>query len=144
MSKFGSSLNGTLTKNSDLDMTIVADDSSINVPMLIKDIKQALQDNESEPGRYEFSEKEYGNALLFKDLKEDLEVDFCVNRVANIMNSDLILQYSKMDLRFKKLMYFFKDWMKVKANNPTKKLNSFSIYNMLIAYMQHNKMMPNL
>ena len=113
MSKFGSSVNGTLSKNSDLDMTLVTDDSSFNILDMVKEIKEALEENQTEPGRYVFNDKNYGNVVLFKDTKEDLEVDFCINRTANIVNSNLIYQYSKMDLRFKKLMYFFKDWMKL-------------------------------
>ena len=113
LSKFGSSVNGTLSKNSDLDMTLVTDDSSFNIIQMVKDITAALEENQTEPGRYKFNEKKYGNVVLFEDTLEDLSVDFCINRTPNIVNSNLIAQYSKMDLRFKKLMYFFKDWMKL-------------------------------
>lgn len=135
LAKFGSSCNGTLTKNSDLDMTLITDDSSFNMMMLTKDIKEALKEHESVPGRYEIDTNCYSNAILFRDTVEDIEVDFVINRTANVINSDLILQYSKMDQRFGKLMYFLKDWLKVEKYLPDEKLNSFSIYNMLIAYM---------
>lgn len=118
LSKFGSSLNGTLTKNSDLDMTLISDDSSFNILQLTRDVRKALKENESEPGRYELDETEYNNAILLKDTVLDMEIDFVINRTANVINSDLILQYSLMDKRFKKLMYFFKDWLKVEKYLP--------------------------
>lgn len=89
LSKMGSSVNGTLTRNSDLDMTFVSDDSSFNINQLIKDVRKALEEHQTEPGRY-VVDAAYNNALLFKDTVEDLEVDFCVNRTPNIVNSDLI------------------------------------------------------
>lgn len=116
-------------------MTLVTDDSSFNIIQMVKDITKALEENQTEPGRYKFNEKKYGNVVLFEDTVEDLSVDFCINRTANIVNSNLIYQYSKMDVRFKKLMYFFKDWMKLQPQQPDEKLNHFSIYCMLIAYM---------
>lgn len=125
-------------------MTLITDDSSFNILALTRAIRKALKENESEPGRYEFDEKEYNNAILFRDTKEDLEIDFVINRTANVINSDLILQYSNIDKRFKKLMYFFKDWLKVEKYLPDEQLNSFSIYNLLIAYMQSEQMLPNM
>lgn len=49
-----------------------------------------------------------------------------------------------MDERLRKLIYTLKTWNNHISNKDYDRLNNYSIYLMLIAYMQSQKMLPNL
>jgi|TARA_B110000285_G_C14918976_1_gene511629 DNA polymerase sigma len=85
-----------------------------------------------------------GWILKFRDTHLDLEVDIMVNKAAEVLHSNMILEYSRLDPRFKKLVQVLKKWNKNISSNINNRLNNYSIYLMLIAYMQSKKLLPNL
>ena len=85
-----------------------------------------------------------GWILRFEDSKYKMKIDIMVNKISEIENSGLILQYSLIDERFRKLIYILKTWNNNISNKDYDRLNNYSIYLMLIAYMQSQKMLPNL
>ena len=85
-----------------------------------------------------------GWILKFRDIHLDLEVDIMVNKAAEVLHSNMILEYSRLDPRFKKLVQVLKKWNKNISSNINNRLNNYSIYLMLIAYMQSKKLLPNL
>ena len=60
------------------------------------------------------------------------------------MNSQLIGTYCKLDKRFREAAIVLKQWQKGIETNKFKRLNSFSIYMLLLAYMIHDDYVPNL
>ena len=84
-----------------------------------------------------------GWILKLKDTKTNINIDLMVNKTCEVMNSSLIFEYSRIDSRLLKLIYVLKEW----NHNPRSvfnKLNHFSLIIMLIAFMQTEKMIPNL
>ena len=73
-----------------------------------------------------------------------VEVDFLVNRHFEVLNSLLISKYCELDQRFRKTALVLKKWMKDTNEDKFKRLNSFSVYMLLLAFMIHQKYLPNL
>ncbi len=61
-----------------------------------------------------------------------------------VYNSKLISLYSRQDARFHQLAIVLKLWNKNHFNDPTKRLNSYSLTLMLIAHLMKSKILPNL
>ena len=76
-----------------------------------------------------------GWILRFIDNKYLIKIDLMVNKISEIQNSGLILQYKLMDERFTKLVYILKKWNNSINNMNYDRLNNYSLYLMLIAYM---------
>lgn len=85
-----------------------------------------------------------GWILQVFDQKYNLEIDIMINKTCEIHNSLLIKEYCDMDKRFHKIMLFLKKWNNGLSSHNFDKLNNFTIGLMLIAFMQREKMMPNL
>lgn len=64
-----------------------------------------------------------------------VEVDFLVNRCLEVLNSQLVGKYCQLDQRFRKVAIVLKRWSKETHESKFHRLNSFSIYMMLLAYM---------
>lgn len=67
-----------------------------------------------------------------------------MNKITEVLNSHLVCAYSMFDERFIMLALFLKAWNKENFPDKMKRLNSFSIYLMLIAFLQHKGVLPNL
>jgi len=61
-----------------------------------------------------------------------------------VCNSELIAAYGAYDFRFVKLALILKHWNKRSFPDRQKRLNSFTINMMLIAFMQLKGILPNL
>jgi len=89
----------------------------------------------------------FGQLLQF--YIDRVKVDISINKVLEPYNSKLLYSYAISDKRFHMLALYLKDWNKrlIKKNvemRNGKCLNSFSIVLMLIAYLQHKKVLPCL
>lgn len=73
-----------------------------------------------------------------------IDVDISVNRILELANSHLVRSYCLQDNRFRILAMVLKTWNKTLSNDKSLRLNSFSIYLLLLAYMLHNRYMINL
>lgn len=71
-------------------------------------------------------------------------MDITINKTLEVLNSHLVNAYGAYDTRFIKLALFVKAWNKLRFPDKMKRLNSFSIYLMLIAFLQKRGVMPNL
>ena len=85
-----------------------------------------------------------GWLLKLEDRKEKIFIDIMVNKISEVYNSNLISQYALIDNRFHKLAHIRKKWNNNVSENVNERLNNFTIYLMLIAFMQSEKMLPNL
>ena len=57
-----------------------------------------------------------GWIFTMEDRKTDISIDIMVNKVTEVLNSNLLLQYSMMDSRFRKLAIYLKFWNKSLEN----------------------------
>ena len=64
-----------------------------------------------------------------------VDVDILVDKVLEIMNTDLIRVYCEQDERFMKVALVLKAWNRNLSSDKSSRLNSFSIYILLLAYM---------
>lgn len=68
-----------------------------------------------------------------------------VNKTLEVITSQLILEYCKLDSRFYKLSLLLKKWNEHLVKGDSKrKLSGYCLDLMLIAYMQSERMLPNL
>ena len=70
-----------------------------------------------------------------------------MNKTSELYHSNMLLQYAMVDPNFLKIAHFLKAWNNELAKGPnhwSKRLNNFTIYMMLIAFMQREKILPNL
>ena len=82
--------------------------------------------------------------MQVKDTAFETDIDLSVNKILDPYNSSLIQTYSKLDERFHKLALVLKQWNKMRFEQKNDRLNSYSIVLLLIAYLQHKKVLPCL
>ena len=84
--------------------------------------------------------------LKFVDERSGIEVDFNVNNLLGVVNSNLIFTYTQIDQRFHIMNVFLKFWAKsvglIGAAHGF--LSSYALTLMLIAFLQHNNVLPHL
>ena len=75
--------------------------------------------------------------LKFTEKETGIEVDFNVNNILALYNSDLIFTYSQIDQRFHILALFLKYWAKKVGiiGAAYKYLSSYALVLMLIAFL---------
>ena len=73
-----------------------------------------------------------------------LELRNLVNKVLELHNSDLIAMYCRQDERFHQVALILKAWNRSLNKQKNSRLNSFSIYMHLLAFMLEKKMIVNL
>ena len=143
---YGSTVNSLAQQaESDLDLTLLIDDYKINHESILRLIEQELSAN----SRFKCCEtgpKQIQSGILLEvtDRMNQVEIDICVNKTLEVLNSQLICTYGAYDVRFIKLALFLKAWNKQHFRDKMKRLNSFSIYLMLIGFLQHRSILPNL
>ena len=86
----------------------------------------------------------FGTLLKIKDRDLEIDIDVSVNKILDPYNSYLVQTYALLDERFHKLALILKYWNKQVFPDVSSRLNSYSIVLMLIAYLQHEKVLPNL
>ena len=85
-----------------------------------------------------------GWILRFKDEATQIDVDVMVNKYSELQNSMLVREYTSIDARFSKLIQILKLWNKSLTTEVFDRLNNFTIYLMLIGFMQNEGLLPNL
>ena len=143
---YGSTVNSLASQeDSDLDLTLLIDDFKTSHELILRLIQQELNTNP----RFKCNEAgpkqiQSGFLLEVTDRMNRVEIDICVNKTLEVLNSQLVCTYGAYDIRFIKLGLFLKAWNKQHFRDKMKRLNSFSIYMMLIAFLQHRGILPNL
>jgi DNA polymerase sigma len=85
-----------------------------------------------------------GWILKFRDTVLDIEVDIMINKKAEVLHSMMILEYSRINANFDKVLLYLKKWNKSISTNINNRLNNYSIYMLFIAYLQKKLLLPNL
>ena len=80
-----------------------------------------------------------GYILRLHDSVSKIDIDVMVNKKLEILNSMLLLEYCLVDPRVRKVAQVLKVWSKKSGSVYYRKeqLNNYSLYLMLIAFMQH-------
>ena len=82
--------------------------------------------------------------LRFLDVESGRKVDITVQSLCEVFSSRLIKAYVNLDERVQQLILIIKYWNKNVLRNEPYRLNSYSLTLMVIAFMQHKKILPNL
>ena len=103
--------------------------------MIVRELRKELQNSD----RFVCTQQPLlissGVLLCFKDQMNRIDVDISINKVLEIKNSELIQAYAAFDVRFIKLALVLKAWNKQQFPDKMSRLNSFSIYLMIIAFL---------
>jgi len=147
--KYGSTVNGIASQGtSDLDLTLLTVTDVSDHESLLLSIKQLLLQRYGAK-RYAF-ENAYpirmksGFILQVTDTLLDIKIDFMINRRSEVLNSMLLLEYCQLDPRFIKVAQTLKQWNHSVSPYKHERLNNYSLYLMLIGYMQYKGILPNL
>lgn len=73
-----------------------------------------------------------------------IDVDMSINKPLEMLNSALIYQYCAMDQRFHKVALVLKNWNRRIDSDKGKRINSFSVYLLLLTFMLEYKYMIDL
>lgn len=107
--KYGSTVNGLCNKtSSDLDLTILIPDFSVNHKHCLRQIEKQLDKTRYEVIRLGLDSS--GFILALKDKQEQFEVDITVNKLSEVYNSLLLQKYAIFDKRFEKIVHTLKKW----------------------------------
>ena len=132
-----------------MDITFILNSFGIDHKIILQDIKNVLIKHETYKKRYKFQanmprKDSSGWILRFKDEETKIDVDIMVNKYSEHQNSLLIKSYTNLDIRCLKLIQILKVWNKGLTKEVFNRLNNFTIYLMLIGFMQKEKFLPNL
>lgn len=160
---FGSVVNGLQDRgNSDIDLTIIVDkNANLHHDSILQRVRDSIEgfkfNGLSLKGRETklfwmsagallkvFFKVNSDQAKFAKQEGLEISVDIAVNKFPEILNSQLVETYCKLDKRFREAAIILKKWQKTTHTDPNKRLNSFSIYMLLLAYMIQDKFIPNL
>ncbi|CDW77137.1 poly rna polymerase gld-2-like protein a [Stylonychia lemnae] len=144
---YGSAVTGlSLPYDSDLDIAILFEDLEINHIIILNQIRMKL----IQPyylKRYDqikILEMKSGVMLSLFDKINKMRIEIQVNKYCELMNSQLIQTYAKIDSRFFQLVLLLKKWNRNKFSNKVMRLNSYSFVLMAIARMQFLGQLPYL
>ena len=82
--------------------------------------------------------------MEFSDKRSGLEVDLMVNKTVELFNSMLLKTYSQLDPRFLPVAHYLKGFNKRIPADKFHILNNYSMCLLLVAFLQHLKILPNL
>ena len=85
-----------------------------------------------------------GALLKTQDNVTKVEIDLSVNKVLEVYNSYLLYTYTMIDKRFMEMIVLLKNWNKNKFPDASQRLNSYSLVMMVLAFLQKEKILPNL
>lgn len=84
----------------------------------------------------------FGYLVEIKDTLYEVDIDLSINKILDPYNSQLLYTYALLDQRFHKLALILKYWNKDRFKEKNNRLNSYSLVLMLIAFLQHQKILP--
>lgn len=139
ISPFGSCQNGLWNVDqSDIDVTLVLEDKlTFNQHHLLKMCAKIIK-HVAKQGTLMFVPATRIPILKFTEKETGLEVDFNINNVLAIQNSDLIYTYCQIDQRFHIMTMFIKHWAKQVdiIGAAYGYLSSYALTLMVIAFLQ--------
>lgn len=158
---YGSSVNGlALSKDeSDLDLSLIITDRDgdflemEHFDQVFKALEETLRAQmffneyaKKEISRYRASvhSASFGKILNITDVKHNYKIDISPNKVADLYNSHLLRTYALLDERFHMMALLVKSWNKRHFPDKHLRLNSYSLVLMIVAYLQHEKILPRL
>jgi DNA polymerase sigma len=144
---FGSCLNGLFdNKESDLDLTIIT--ATENHHSTLAKCRKEL---DKHPNHYSKEKKLFWMKagcqleLTMTFRGRQIKVDLLVNKYLEVLNSQLIGTYCKLDRRYMEAALCLKRIFKsMDPENKNNRLNSFSVYLLLLAFMIRDNYLPNL
>ncbi|CDW84585.1 nucleotidyltransferase family protein [Stylonychia lemnae] len=145
---YGSAITGlSLPNDSDLDITIIFDNLKINHMTILNEIKQEL----GQPIHFQKLyrqvqriEMKSGVMLGLLDEANNVRIEIQINKLCELLNSELIKTYAMIDKRFMQLVLLLKQWNRMKFTDRIKRLNQYSLVIMAIARMQEIGQLPYL
>ena len=138
---YGSIVNNFLTKNGDIDISIVP--NNIRKDEFIKYLKEIEEEVVKEKKIAIEANSIYINSryalLSIKDIDTNINIDITVHNLLPINNSKLIRLYSLFDQRFHILGLFLKHWVKINNINGAQKgfLSSYALLILIIHFLQN-------
>ena len=164
---YGSSCNGFATVSSDIDLTMDIDvfRYSFKSPASITHTEELYGKDETQDLAYKLifeqlvitlhqlgyasiEERFEARIPIVKCINNDLgmEMDISIANLVAVENSLLLATYSEVDLRAKQLGIAIKTWAKARriGNPATHTLSSYSYLILLIAFLQTERLLPNL
>ena len=149
---YGSAINATLSsQDSDLDITIIFDQNDIdqwNIMEVIRTNYRRINDDQFK-GRFKCGkllQTKAGLVLEFDDnnASKCVNIEITINKICEVYNSHLINTYARIEKRFVDLSLLLKAWNKKSFKDRTKRINSYSLNLMIIAFLQNYKLLPYL
>ena len=138
---YGSIVNNFLTKNGDIDISIVP--KNIRKDEFIKYLKEIEEELIKEKKIAIETNSIYVNSryalLSITDIETNINIDITVHNLLPINNSRLIRLYSLFDQRFHILGLFLKHWVKINNINGAQKgfLSSYALLILIIHFLQN-------
>ena len=142
---YGSFVNGTGTKTSDIDISLFTS-SYVDERSILTFINAILENN--------LNQDEFKLKPILGDVKvpliqiqhreKKIEAELIINNILGYANSRLIYTYVNIDDKVKKLGVLIKVWSKKWEVSSQKRMTSYSLILMMIHYLQHKKFLPYL
>ena len=93
-------------------MTLLVDGADVNHEKILRNLQIELCAQERFHCKDEPRQIQSGLLLEVTDRLNQVEIDICVNKTLEVLNSQLVCTYGAYDVRFIKLALFLKAWNK--------------------------------
>ncbi|KAJ7557051.1 hypothetical protein O6H91_05G109900 [Diphasiastrum complanatum] len=133
---YGSCANAFGVRNSDIDVCLTVEDRKMNKAELVVRMAAILEGDNMQ--NVQALTHARVPVVKFTDPVTGISCDICVNNMLAVVNSKLLHDYSKIDVRLRQLAFMVKHWAKRRQVNETYRgtLSSYAYVMMCIHFLQ--------
>ncbi|PSS13993.1 UTP:RNA uridylyltransferase [Actinidia chinensis var. chinensis] len=136
---YGSCANSFGVSKSDIDVCLAIEDPDVNKSDVLLKLADILQSDNLQ--NVQALTRARVPIVKLKDPVTGISCDICINNVLAVVNTKLLRDYAKIDVRLQQLAFIVKHWAKSRRVNETFKgtLSSYAYVLMCIHFLQQRK-----
>ncbi|MQL74249.1 hypothetical protein Taro_006591, partial [Colocasia esculenta] len=133
---YGSCANSFGVSNSDIDICLAIDENDINKSEVLLKLADVLQSDNLQ--NVQALTRARVPIVKLMDPLTGLSCDICINNILAVVNTKLLRDYAKIDVRLRQLAFIVKHWAKKRGVNDTYQgtLSSYAYVLMCIHFLQ--------
>lgn len=136
---YGSCANSFGVSKSDIDVCLAFGDPDVNKPEVLLKLAEILESDNLQ--NVQALTRARVPIVKLKDPATGISCDICINNVLAVVNTQLLHDYSKIDVRLRQLAFIVKHWAKSRGVNETYQgtLSSYAYVLMCIHFLQQRQ-----
>ncbi|KAF7138192.1 hypothetical protein RHSIM_Rhsim07G0023700 [Rhododendron simsii] len=136
---YGSCANSFGVSKSDVDVCMTLEDPDVNKPEVLLKLAEILESDNLQ--NVQALTRARVPIVKLMDPATGISCDICINNVLAVVNTKLLRDYAKIDVRLRQLVFIVKHWAKSRGVNETYQgtLSSYAYVLMCIHFLQQRQ-----